>query len=325
MDPEEKDADMEEKPRSEGPGRTLQAAREQAGFTIEHVARSLNLEKSVIEALEKDDISHLPGPAYVKGYLRNYARLLELDAEPLIEAYSDLAVPIPEVAPLESPTAPSVDHRVGIQVIGGLVVLVLIVLSGWWFTRPRATTHVSTPQVEATQPAKQVSKPQTQSGETANITATGSTARTQAAESSSSGGGAPASTTLSTPPAASPISPQSALPSKTPAVKTPAAIASSESPPTTASASAGAATVSLQLNEKSWVQIQDGSGKQLIRGLLGAGVHRVLSGMPPFSIFLGYAPGVVLSIDGHTVDAAQYTRSNHTARFILSADGSTHR
>ena len=70
--------------RRDGPGSILRAAREAAGLERAQVARSLNLEKNIVEALESDDVERLPEPAYVKGYLRAYARLLDLDPHALL-------------------------------------------------------------------------------------------------------------------------------------------------------------------------------------------------------------------------------------------------
>lgn len=63
-------------------GMQLRAAREQQGLTHKAVGRQLKLPVSVIEALESDCTSNIP-TVYLKGYLRGYARLLELDEQSL--------------------------------------------------------------------------------------------------------------------------------------------------------------------------------------------------------------------------------------------------
>ena len=42
------------------------------------------LERTFIQALEEDDHDRLPGPVFVRGYLRNYARLLDLEDSVLV-------------------------------------------------------------------------------------------------------------------------------------------------------------------------------------------------------------------------------------------------
>src|SRR5690606_19882097 len=68
-------------------GAVLSAAREQRHWSIEDVSNHLRLSPRQIMALESDDFSSLPEPMITRGYIRNYARLLEINAEPLIEAY----------------------------------------------------------------------------------------------------------------------------------------------------------------------------------------------------------------------------------------------
>lgn len=66
------------------PGRTLGAAREARGLTIAQMAESLRFAPRQIQALENDDYAALPGATVVRGMVRNYARVVGLDAEPLM-------------------------------------------------------------------------------------------------------------------------------------------------------------------------------------------------------------------------------------------------
>ena len=310
--------------RRDGPGAILRAAREAAGLDRAQVARSLNLEKNVVAALESDDVEHLPEPAYVKGYLRAYARLLDLDAHTLLEAYAGMAVPPPEVLPRESASS-GADPRVRVQVVGGLVVLILIVLSAWWLTRPKPSG--------APPPQAQVTSQQTQQTQPTNAVAAPTTAAQSApaVEPMISGGAAPqvptatsTTSTSATAPAAT-AKPQPATPASAPPTSTAAPTVSAATSPAPPPASASGTQLVLQLTAKSWVQIDDSAGKQLFRGLLDAGTRRTFAGTPPFAVFLGYAPGVILHVDGKPVSAAQYTLNNNTARFTLLADGRTRR
>ncbi len=54
------------------------------GLTVEEVAVSLKLGADVIKDLEAGDYSRLAGPTFVKGYMRSYARLLQLDEDDLV-------------------------------------------------------------------------------------------------------------------------------------------------------------------------------------------------------------------------------------------------
>lgn len=70
-------------------GRQLAAARTGRKLDIETVARELKLDAAIIRALENDDRSALPAPIFVQGYLRSYARLLELPVQELLQRYTE--------------------------------------------------------------------------------------------------------------------------------------------------------------------------------------------------------------------------------------------
>jgi cytoskeletal protein RodZ len=66
------------------PGAKLAFARNDLGWTVEQVAAQLKLATRQIVALEADDYAALPEPAVVRGFIRAYAKLLKLDATPLV-------------------------------------------------------------------------------------------------------------------------------------------------------------------------------------------------------------------------------------------------
>src|SRR5574340_940003 len=91
--------------REEGrtPGALLREAREAAGMSVLDVSHALKLTPRQIEAIESDDYERLSGPTFVRGFIRNYARLLRLDAAPLIaelderaQTPTELRVPVNE-------------------------------------------------------------------------------------------------------------------------------------------------------------------------------------------------------------------------------------
>ena len=73
------------------PGAVLRAAREARGESVSEVAFALKLNPRQIAALEADNFSALPGMAFVRGFLRNYARYLGLDPAPLLAGVERLA------------------------------------------------------------------------------------------------------------------------------------------------------------------------------------------------------------------------------------------
>jgi len=69
------------------PGAQLRRAREEKGISREEVSRGLHLSRNYLIALENDEYGKLPEPAFIKGYLRNYARLLGLPGEEVAALY----------------------------------------------------------------------------------------------------------------------------------------------------------------------------------------------------------------------------------------------
>lgn len=135
-----------------GPGRRLRLAREAAGLSREEVATRLRLRLELIRALEDDDYAHLPPVAFVSGYLRSYARLLDLPAEELLT----LLERRDEAPALVSPVMPSHQRRSSdwpVRVMTWLLVLLLLgLLIAWWFARQPQEQALVADQVPTMQP-----------------------------------------------------------------------------------------------------------------------------------------------------------------------------
>jgi cytoskeleton protein RodZ len=71
------------------PGDVLRAARESAGLSIEQVAEKLHLLQSIVSSLETDCYDRIRGETFVKGYMRNYARLLGISDDDVVGRYKD--------------------------------------------------------------------------------------------------------------------------------------------------------------------------------------------------------------------------------------------
>lgn len=72
-------------------GARLAAARKARKLDVDKVAHELKLDAAVIRALENDDGAALPAPIFVKGYLRSYARLVDLPEQELLANYAQQA------------------------------------------------------------------------------------------------------------------------------------------------------------------------------------------------------------------------------------------
>lgn len=68
-------------------GNELREIREWRGFSIEEVSARTKISTSTLRFLETSNFAFLPAPVYVKGFLRTYAKLLQIDAEKLVADY----------------------------------------------------------------------------------------------------------------------------------------------------------------------------------------------------------------------------------------------
>lgn len=69
-------------------GATLRRAREARGLTLQQAKQALRVHSDYLDALEAEEFDKLPAPVYVRAFLREYARFLGLDPEPLLQAYA---------------------------------------------------------------------------------------------------------------------------------------------------------------------------------------------------------------------------------------------
>lgn len=70
-----------------GAGRLLREERERKGLTHEDVAERTRLRPNIIRAIEGEEWASLPSPAFLRGFLRNYAKVLSMDETRVLEAY----------------------------------------------------------------------------------------------------------------------------------------------------------------------------------------------------------------------------------------------
>ena len=70
----------------DSPGAVLAQARRTSGVSQREVADALHLPLHVVDAVERGDKTRLPSYVFTRGYVRAYAKLLELDPDPLVTA-----------------------------------------------------------------------------------------------------------------------------------------------------------------------------------------------------------------------------------------------
>lgn len=71
-------------------GRTLRAAREAKGLTVEQLAKATRMLSRVVNDLENEDFSHLPAPIYGRGFVKLYCEEVGIDPKPMVAEFMEL-------------------------------------------------------------------------------------------------------------------------------------------------------------------------------------------------------------------------------------------
>lgn len=263
----------------QGVGKLLVEAREKSGLSVDEVASRLRLMPRQVRALESGDIDALPGPAFVRGFLRNYAKLLQVDAEPLLEA---CRVHGPEISPsqisLHSENILIVGReRKGWSIYLAAVVIIILMLAAWF-----AYMDFTSGKSEPAEPA-----------------------------SAAIPHDLPETTVMPQPIESLPQITDGVQPAPTDPAATPQA--TPEVPPAPA---AGASTLVLSTTQTSWVSVQDRDGKEIFSRNVTSGNSETITGTPPLKLVIGNATGMQLTYNGSAVDLAPHIRAN-VARLTL--------
>ena len=119
-----------------GPGARLREAREATNTTVDKVAAALLLDSDTIRALEADAFDQLPAPAFVRGYLRGYARIVGLPAGPILDLYDRRGFEPPPLAMGVSESSQAHTSDTAVRLVTYAVAAVLVVLVAlWWHSQ----------------------------------------------------------------------------------------------------------------------------------------------------------------------------------------------
>lgn len=308
-----------------GCGNVLKAARETLGLSIHDVSSHLRLGPKQIQAIEQDDFDKLPQPSIVRGFIRNYAKLLNIDVTPVLAAYQRI---VPSTAPLplsvRSNASPSVIDKPARtirpqRILTFFIFLILAAILAYFYInhiKPQALKNASlaldvdeisetTGQEINVPPA--VTDAVTLPAATADATATTDQTATApiAAATEPAAGSAPEPAPA---PAAEPASVAYSTPDST-IVSTPTPSASNAVESTTLkSADPQKAMLVFRVSEDSWVRIEDMQGKKILSEVLNAGSEHNVVAEKPVNVIVGHAQGTQLTIDNQPYDLTQATR-----------------
>lgn len=275
-------ADNEVAGRETSPGGMLSAARQRLNLSVPDVARQLRLSARQIEALEADDFGKLPGHTFVRGFIRNYAKVVQLDSGTLLGMAEQMMPPQPAHSIL--PEAEDIPFSTGRDktwrnyVLAGLVVALLPLLI---YEAYREKTPQSAPVKQTSADIRPAAQSQIQSA-----------AQAEAAR-------------------AVPGKPFMGVPSGQDNLAQAGEQAAVNFP------NSGENMIRMAFARDSWVEIRDRDGKTIFSQLNPGGTEQVIKGNPPFFLVIGNAAHVKLAYNEQPVDLTPHIKIE-VARFTLN-------
>jgi cytoskeleton protein RodZ len=308
-------------------GNMLREAREKLGLSVGDVAGQIKFAPRQIEALEAEDFKNLPEAAFLRGFVRSYAKILRLDAETLLASMPQGKTAVAELIPASVDVAfPDTQSARQQNLIWlGAASLLAVIVAGfaiWHFKspvkqakEPLKVAQVETPVVLPTE-EKIASEPLVLKSSTiAPMVPAAPKVRPSAAQSSVRAAKTLASVRETKTPVSVPeVKTQASVrdtkaQSSVRAAKTLAAKdtkVKSESSVAPPGALPQKAELRLVFGEESWTEIKDKDGKIISSQVNPRGSELRLEGSPPFSMLIGHAASASLYYQGKQVDLKPY-------------------
>lgn len=251
-------------------GARLHWERERAGLTVADVAARLRLHPNQVRALEQETLTALPEAAYVRGFVRSYARILNVEPGALLDDLASKIAPSSssvvdgltqqrDYSPVRAASREQTSRR--LVVAGAVLLLIVLGVLGWYATResaPRSTAGAVVPAAPAVQASPPAPPPVTE----------------------------PATATPATVPAGAPESAAQLEPIPPPPL------------------------LKLRFGGASWAEVKDAEGKVLHSQHNTAGTEFVIEGTPPFYVVIGDATKTSVEVRGEAYDLSPYSRQN---------------
>ena len=301
------------------PGQILKQARERLGLEQKDISSKLNLQVDTIDAVENDDAEKLPAPTYVRGYIRSYARMVQLNGDELIKLYENDAAGPPEIIPdikqhhqISSNDKPV--KAVTYLITFGLALLLLAWLQSHYVVEKSARVDAAVAD-ESVDNNQQVYKPESNlpvyslpdydfpATELPPITTSGLSADLIQQENGAQITGI--------------------ITNEIDMTETSTANAAIGLVTETAGAGISGTAITPEdqiiftVNKASWIEVYDSGNNRLYLGMGKPGENINISGVAPFNVLLGYSPGVVITFNGDKFDSEPFTKGS-IAKFTLS-------
>lgn len=313
-------------------GPTLREKRLAMGLSVADVAAQIRLAPRQIEALEADDLAHLPELPFVRGFVRSYAKLLQLDDQPLLatlpdpHAVSERIEPESVEVPFNVQQLSSRQNRIWLYA-SALIALLAAGFALWHFSSPKpevqaplsdiTASSISLPALEAVVSAV----PASDVVATDEDAAASAVPPAQSAAKNAAPAAQPPATLASKSaapvPVAAPVTPPVPQNRLKPAV-TSSTSALPDAVPEKPAAPVNMVRIRVVFDAASWTEIKDANGRLMSSRLNESGTELNLNGPAPYELVIGNARFVQLYRRGKLVDLTPYINAtSEVARLTL--------
>lgn len=318
---------------SEPAGQQLKRAREQKGLSVTAVADAQHLRPAVIQAIEDGEYEQIDSELFLKGYVRTYARQVDLDPDAVIATLDQELEPLRQQKVEAEEANPLVDierrrrqkRRIA-KLLLFLLALAVIVFLGLRFmgeldgtvedtAEPDVVTEAESPEqadeadplfdggtdetVIESQPEPVVEEPIIEENDELNSTSP-EVVRPEAPEQAE----APAPETDEVDESRVPVVTNSPEPTFQESAQPEAAV--------------GSGRLEMTFTDECWVQVTDSAGNRLVGSLQRDGDQIDVSGRLPIDVVVGAVDAIgSIRFDGEPVDLADFRVVNNRAEFTL--------
>jgi cytoskeleton protein RodZ len=295
-----------------GPGQILSDARKKMRLTQEDVATKLNFRTTLVDEIENEVFDTNLPETFNRGYLRNYAKLVNVSQEDVMASYEQLNVAKTQASDLQS-FSKGTEKLAESNRIMWISYLILAILIGstvvWWQNN---TEQILKEKIDIK--SEKIADKHNQQSDALDETQT-NLALTSKTENNK------IESIIEESPASSAVLTQESANTSTPSAEIENVQRNEDATATIENISvnepeATLTNITFMFSGDCWVNISDGTGERIAWGVKKLGYVMKISGQAPFNVTLGKPELVAINFSGEIIDMSQFNVGN-IAKFTL--------
>lgn len=297
-----------------GPGQMLSEARKTLSLSQKDVADKLNFKLSLVKDLENEHFDKSLPETFNRGYLRNFAKLVNINEEDVLASYEMLGVAEKQGAEMQSFSKLTTKQAENNRIMWITYLIIAIILGSafvWLYQAQQNTplTQTDTTTILSEQQDTQITKEQKLTAENTELNNDVLPQNTSVEPATQPNNNqVNIHETVQEKPKNEDTLPETDMSSDD--------ISRGSEVEQLASQSNALIDVSFSFNGDCWVNISDATGERIAWGVKKSGYVMNIQGVAPFSITLGKPERVAINYNGDNIDMSQFNRGN-IAKFTL--------